>query len=77
MLTEEDAMPIADTDNPTALRRRLFMLSIGAKAAVLREGAGLHPVRASLVLNGHERLTPAEAKRFSQAVATHVVKLFA
>ncbi len=70
-------MPVHDDANPTALRRRIFLLSLGAKPALLRQKAGLHPVRASLVLSGAEKLTPDEARKFARAVAVHVQSLFA
>ncbi len=69
-------MPVTDSDNPTALRRKMFLLTLGIKPTVLRKGAGLHPVRASLVLSGAEKLTPAEARKFTQAVGRKIAELF-
>jgi hypothetical protein len=69
-------MPIADTTNATALRRRMLLFCLGLKPGDLREGARLRPVRTSLVLAGAERLKPAEARRFARSVAAKAEVLF-
>ncbi len=68
-------MPVADDSHPISMRRRLILFALDLKPADLSAATG-HPVRTALVLRGSEKLTAAEAARFSRVAAAKVREVF-